>query len=177
MPSPLHCLENSLKGILPGRPLRFACLASPSPGPGPSSGSSSSSSFSSSEEDLRLEPKLWQAFLQGKLVGRQEGRELCPGGGLGPDTSFVCDAERDPLPSSKGPGPPSPRSGGTPAGSSTGEGPGKAEPRDHVSLSAGEPGSPERGMSPGATSPETQFSESYQSLCLTCQKVLYSCHA
>uniref|UniRef100_A0A671EET2 KRAB-A domain containing 1 n=1 Tax=Rhinolophus ferrumequinum TaxID=59479 RepID=A0A671EET2_RHIFE len=117
MPSPLHCLENSLKGILPGRPLRFACLASPSPGPSPGSGSSSSSSFSSSEEDLRLEPKLWQALLQ----------------------------ERDPLPSSKGPGPPSPRSGGTPAGSSPGGGPGKAEPRDHFSLSAGEPGSPERG--------------------------------
>ncbi|KAF6276050.1 KRAB-A domain containing 1 [Rhinolophus ferrumequinum] len=109
MPSPLHCLENSLKGILPGRPLRFACLASPSPGPSPGSGSSSSSSFSSSEEDLRLEPKLWQALLQ----------------------------ERDPLPSSKGPGPPSPRSGGTPAGSSPGGGPGKAEPRDHFSLSAG----------------------------------------
>ncbi|XP_074171265.1 protein KRBA1 isoform X4 [Rhinolophus sinicus] len=119
MPSPLHCLENSLKGILPGRPLRFACLASPSPGPSPSSGSSSSSSFSSSEEDLRLEPKLWQAFLQ----------------------------ERDPLPSSKGPGPPSPRSGGTPAGSSTGEGPGKAEPRDHFSLSAGKAEEKMEGMS------------------------------
>ncbi|KAM5205706.1 protein KRBA1 isoform 3-T4 [Hipposideros larvatus] len=111
MPSPLHCLENSLKGILPGRPLRFACLASPGPGPGPgsSSSSSSSSSFSSSEEDLKLEPKLWQALLQ----------------------------ERDPLPSSKGPGPPSPPSGGTPAGSSPGEGLGRAEPGDHFSLSAG----------------------------------------
>ncbi|XP_019510898.1 PREDICTED: protein KRBA1 [Hipposideros armiger] len=78
-------------------------------GPGPGSSSSSSSSFSSSEEDLKLEPKLWQALLQ----------------------------ERDPLPSSKGPGPPSPPSGGTPAGSSPGEGLGRAEPRDHFSLSAG----------------------------------------
>ncbi|KAM5205711.1 protein KRBA1 isoform 8-T9 [Hipposideros larvatus] len=70
MPSPLHCLENSLKGILPGRPLRFACLASPGPGPGPgsSSSSSSSSSFSSSEEDLKLEPKLWQALLQARVL-------------------------------------------------------------------------------------------------------------
>lgn len=81
MPSPLHCLENSLKGILPGRPLRFACLASPSPGPSPSSGSSSSSSFSSSEEDLRLEPKLWQALLQGKLVGETRRQGAVPQAG------------------------------------------------------------------------------------------------
>uniref|UniRef100_A0A8C7A7I5 KRAB-A domain containing 1 n=2 Tax=Neovison vison TaxID=452646 RepID=A0A8C7A7I5_NEOVI len=54
-PSPLRCLENSLKGILPGRPLRFACLAGPSPSPG----SSSSSSFSSSEGD-----ELWQLLPQ-----------------------------------------------------------------------------------------------------------------
>uniref|UniRef100_A0A2K6ETH7 KRAB-A domain containing 1 n=1 Tax=Propithecus coquereli TaxID=379532 RepID=A0A2K6ETH7_PROCO len=60
-PSPLHCLENSLRGILPTRPLYFACLsgASPSPSPG------SSSSFSSSEgEDLRLEPVPWRPLLQ-----------------------------------------------------------------------------------------------------------------
>ncbi|XP_053527928.1 protein KRBA1 isoform X2 [Artibeus jamaicensis] len=78
-PSPLHCLENSLKGILPGRPLRFACLAGPGPIPipSPSTGSSCSSSFSSSEgEDPRLEPELWPPLLQ----------------------------ERDPLPSSKSPG-------------------------------------------------------------------------
>ncbi|XP_036891450.1 protein KRBA1 isoform X2 [Sturnira hondurensis] len=77
-PSPLHCLENSLKGILPGRPLRFACLAGPGPIPipSPSTGSSCSSSFSSSEgEDPRLEPELWQPLLP----------------------------ERDPLPSSKSP--------------------------------------------------------------------------
>ncbi|XP_061271040.1 protein KRBA1 isoform X8 [Bos javanicus] len=60
-PSPLHCLENSLKGILPGGPLRFACLA----GLGPSPRSSSSSSISSSEgEDPRPEPELWQHPLQ-----------------------------------------------------------------------------------------------------------------
>nr|XP_031530398.1 protein KRBA1 [Vicugna pacos] len=59
-PSPLHCLENSLKGILPGGPLRFACLASPSA----STSASPGSSFSSSEgEDLRLEPELWQPLL------------------------------------------------------------------------------------------------------------------
>ncbi|XP_027622467.1 protein KRBA1 [Tupaia chinensis] len=61
-PSPLHCLENSLRGILPVRPLHFACLASPgpSPSPSPSPGPCSSSSLSSSEgEDLgprRTEP-------------------------------------------------------------------------------------------------------------------------
>ncbi|KAI4585197.1 hypothetical protein MJG53_006731 [Ovis ammon polii x Ovis aries] len=60
-PSPLHCLENSLKGILPEGPLRFGCLASL----GPSPRSSSSSSISSSEgEDLRPEPELWQPLLQ-----------------------------------------------------------------------------------------------------------------
>ncbi|XP_055277449.1 protein KRBA1 isoform X7 [Moschus berezovskii] len=60
-PSPLHCLENSLKGILPGGPLRFACLV----GLGPSPHSSSSSSISSSEgEDPRPEPELWQPLLQ-----------------------------------------------------------------------------------------------------------------
>ncbi|XP_066219088.1 protein KRBA1 isoform X3 [Saccopteryx leptura] len=107
VPSPLHCLENSLKGILPGRPLRFACLASPGPGPGPSPspgpGCSCSSSSSISEEDPRLEPELWQPLLQ----------------------------ERDPLPSSKSPGPPTPSPGGRPPGSSPGEVPRKAEPRDH----------------------------------------------
>ncbi|XP_073666149.1 protein KRBA1 isoform X10 [Tursiops truncatus] len=60
-PSPLHCLENSLKGILPGGPLRFACLADPVPGPSPSPSSSSSSSEG---EDPRLEPELWQPLLQ-----------------------------------------------------------------------------------------------------------------
>ncbi|XP_026957352.1 protein KRBA1 isoform X1 [Sagmatias obliquidens] len=60
-PSPLHCLENSLKGILPGGPLHFACLADPVPGPSPSPSSSSSSSEG---EDPRLEPELWQPLLQ-----------------------------------------------------------------------------------------------------------------
>nr|XP_020765360.1 protein KRBA1 [Odocoileus virginianus texanus] len=73
-PSPLHCLENSLKGILPGGPLRFACLA----GLGPSPCSSSSSSISSSEgEDPRPEPELWQPLLQ-------ERDHLPSGKGLGP---------------------------------------------------------------------------------------------
>ncbi|KAB0342994.1 hypothetical protein FD754_019920 [Muntiacus muntjak] len=73
-PSPLHCLENSLKGILPGGPLRFACLA----GLGPSPCCSSSSSISSSEgEDPRPEPELWQPLLQ--------ERDHPPSGkGLGP---------------------------------------------------------------------------------------------
>ncbi|XP_037691802.1 protein KRBA1 isoform X5 [Choloepus didactylus] len=57
-PSPLHCLENSLKGILPMRPLHFTCLASPSPSP------SSSSSFSSSEgEEQRPESEPWRSRL------------------------------------------------------------------------------------------------------------------
>ncbi|XP_053409382.1 protein KRBA1 isoform X4 [Nycticebus coucang] len=59
--SPLHCLESSLRGILPTRPLHFACLVGPDPSPSPGS----SSSFSSSEgEDLRPEPTLWQPHLQ-----------------------------------------------------------------------------------------------------------------
>uniref|UniRef100_A0A452SD48 KRAB-A domain containing 1 n=1 Tax=Ursus americanus TaxID=9643 RepID=A0A452SD48_URSAM len=114
--SPLHCLENSLKGILPGRPLRFACLAGPSPSPSPGS----SSSFSSSEGD-----ELWQLLPQ----------------------------ERDRLPGCKAPGPLSPRLDGTPTGSSSGEGPGRAEARDHCRPSAGEPGAgvseESRGLAPG----------------------------
>uniref|UniRef100_A0A8C9E0K8 KRAB-A domain containing 1 n=1 Tax=Phocoena sinus TaxID=42100 RepID=A0A8C9E0K8_PHOSS len=73
-PSPLHCLENSLKGILPGGPLRFTCLADPVPGPSPSPSSSSSSSEG---EDPRLEPELWQPLLQ-------EGDRLPSCKGLGP---------------------------------------------------------------------------------------------
>ncbi|XP_036719688.1 protein KRBA1 isoform X11 [Balaenoptera musculus] len=108
-PSPLHCLENSLKGILPGGPLRFACLADPVPGPSPSPSPSSSSSISSSEgEDPRLEPELWQPLLQ----------------------------ERDRLPSCKGLGPPSPRPGGPHPGSSPGEGRRRGETGDHRGLSA-----------------------------------------
>ncbi|XP_029777638.1 protein KRBA1 isoform X4 [Suricata suricatta] len=98
-PSPLHCLENSLKGILPGRPLRFACLAGPGSSPGPGSGSS----ISSSEGE-----ELWQLLPQ----------------------------ERDHLPSCRGPGPLSPRPGGTPASSSPGEGPRRAEPRAPCGLHA-----------------------------------------
>ncbi|KAM7121486.1 protein KRBA1 isoform 4-T4 [Molossus nigricans] len=109
-PSPLHCLESSLKGILPGRPLRFTCLAGPGPGPSPGPSSSSSSSFSSSEgEDPRLEPEPWQSLLQ----------------------------DRDPLPSSKSPGPLTSSSSGPPTGGSTGTGPRRAEPRDHLVLSSG----------------------------------------
>ncbi|KAM9651444.1 protein KRBA1 [Trichechus inunguis] len=63
-PSPLHCLENSLEGMLPGQPLCFTCLASPSP----------SLSLSSSEgEDQRLEPEPGPPPLQGELMmGRGE---------------------------------------------------------------------------------------------------------
>lgn len=82
MPSPLHCLENSVKGILPWKPLQFACLAIPSPGPSPGPGSSSSSSFNSSfsnsEGDPRLEAELSQALLQGKLVGETRRQRAVP---------------------------------------------------------------------------------------------------
>ncbi|KAM5255355.1 protein KRBA1-like [Ctenodactylus gundi] len=67
-PSPLHCLESSLREILPVRPLHFACLASPGPSLGPSPGSSSSLS-SSDGEDPRLEPELWQLAPQGEPAG------------------------------------------------------------------------------------------------------------
>ncbi|XP_068939158.1 protein KRBA1 [Petaurus breviceps papuanus] len=72
-PSPLRCLENSLRGILAMRPLRFTCLASPSlsSSSSPSSSHSSSSSSSSSSsgggsegEDQRLDPELWRARLK-----------------------------------------------------------------------------------------------------------------
>lgn len=109
-PSPLRCLENSLKGILPGRPLRFACLAGPSPSPG----SSSSSSFSSSEGD-----ELWQLLPQGE-----------------PSPPLCCQRGTAQLqgswPLSLGPG-------GAPTGSGPGEGPGKAEFGDPCWLRASEP--------------------------------------
>ncbi|XP_048642691.1 protein KRBA1 isoform X6 [Marmota marmota marmota] len=60
-PSPLHCLETSLRGILPVRPLRFACLVGPGPSPSPGA----SSSLSSSDEDARMEPEPWRPPLQG----------------------------------------------------------------------------------------------------------------
>ncbi|KAF7482813.1 Hypothetical predicted protein [Marmota monax] len=63
-PSPLHCLETSLRGILPVRPLRFACLVGPGPGPGPSPSPGASSSLSSSDEDARMEPEPWRPPLQ-----------------------------------------------------------------------------------------------------------------
>ncbi|CAI9160843.1 unnamed protein product [Rangifer tarandus platyrhynchus] len=91
-PSPLHCLENSLKGILPGGPLRFACLA----GLGPSPCSSSSSSISSSEgEDSRPEPELWQPLLQerdhppsGKGLGPPSPHHGGPRAGCSPGESL-----------------------------------------------------------------------------------------
>ncbi|KAH0520269.1 Protein KRBA1 [Microtus ochrogaster] len=61
MPSPLHCLESSLRGILPVRPLRFTCVTGPAPSPSPCSSSSISSSDG---EDLRPEPAFWQPPLQ-----------------------------------------------------------------------------------------------------------------
>ncbi|XP_030164568.1 protein KRBA1 isoform X1 [Lynx canadensis] len=100
-PSPLHCLESSLKGILPGRPLHFACLAGPGSGPGSSPGlSPSPGSGSSSSLSSSEGEELWQLLPQ----------------------------ERDRLPSCRGPGPLSPRPGGTPTGGSLGEGPRRAEP-------------------------------------------------
>ncbi|XP_036614983.1 protein KRBA1 isoform X1 [Trichosurus vulpecula] len=66
-PSPLRCLENSLRGILAMRPLRFTCLASPSlsSSSSPSSSRSSSSSSGGSEgEDQRLEPEPWKSRLK-----------------------------------------------------------------------------------------------------------------
>ncbi|XP_012412760.2 LOW QUALITY PROTEIN: protein KRBA1 [Trichechus manatus latirostris] len=69
-PSPLHCLENSLEGMLPGQPLCFTCLASPSP----------SLSLSSSEgEDQRLEPEPGPPPLQGHVTvsTRQNGSGRC----------------------------------------------------------------------------------------------------
>ncbi|XP_021572193.1 protein KRBA1 isoform X2 [Carlito syrichta] len=108
-PSPLHCLENSLRGILPVRPLRFTCLAGPSPNPSPSS----SSSFSSSEgEDLRLEPEMWRPLLQ--------ERNRLPS----------C---KHPVPLSPCPDGPSTGS----SGSSPGEDPSKTEPSNCSSLCAG----------------------------------------
>nr|KAF6319652.1 KRAB-A domain containing 1 [Myotis myotis] len=121
-PSPLHCLENSLKGILPGRPLRFTCLAlpgpspSPSPGPGTVTGSSSSSSLSSSEgEDPRLEPELWQPLLQGAAgsicPAPQPEKRPRPGPCQPPGSPArllswklrVSEESRDPVPGHRGP--------------------------------------------------------------------------
>ncbi|XP_057632240.1 protein KRBA1 isoform X1 [Chionomys nivalis] len=109
MPSPLHCLESSLRGILPVRPLRFTCVTGPAPSPSPCSSSSISSSDG---EDLRPEPAFWQPPLQ----------------------------KRDPLPSSKGPGPLCPVSGASPRvnnSSCLAEDPERTEPRDCSSLGTG----------------------------------------
>nr|XP_016813865.2 protein KRBA1 isoform X9 [Pan troglodytes] len=80
-PSPLHCLESALRGILPVRPLRFACVAGPSPSPSPGS----SSSFSGSEgEDPRPEPELWKPLPQERdrlpSCKPPVPLSLCPGG-------------------------------------------------------------------------------------------------
>ncbi|XP_035304956.1 protein KRBA1 [Cricetulus griseus] len=83
MPSPLHCLESSLRGILPVRPLRFTCVTGPGPSPSPCS----SSSFSSSDgEDLRPEPAFWQPPLQRKdhLPSGKGPVPLCPVSGASP---------------------------------------------------------------------------------------------
>ncbi|KAM4873924.1 protein KRBA1 [Thomomys bottae] len=111
VPSPLHCLESSLKGILPVKPLRFTCLAGPGLGPSPSPCSSLSLS-SSDGEDLRLEPELWPSPLQ----------------------------DRDHLPSCKRPLSLSPAPGGSPrggGGSLAREHPERPRPKDCSSLSAG----------------------------------------
>nr|XP_008248323.1 protein KRBA1 isoform X12 [Oryctolagus cuniculus] len=108
-PSPLHCLETSLREILPVRPLRFACLAGPGPSPSPSSSSSLSSSDG---EDLRLEPEVWQQPLQ--------ERDRLPS----------C---RHPVPLSPSPG----RAPAGSSGSSPGEAPGRTEPQSCSNVSAG----------------------------------------
>ncbi|XP_049636364.1 protein KRBA1 [Suncus etruscus] len=126
-PSPLRCLENSLKGILPGRPLRFACLAGPSPSPSPGSGSSSS--FSSSEEEPRPELVPWQPRLQGELLlGDLSGRRAPPGPASSAQLQGTPD--RAGLPSGQGPGLPSPARH-SPMGD-----PGATEPTEHSRLSA-----------------------------------------
>nr|XP_020145264.1 protein KRBA1 [Microcebus murinus] len=114
-PSPLHCLENSLRGILPTRPLHFACLAGPSPSPSPGS----SSSFSSSEgEDLRPEPAPWRPLLQ--------ERDRLP--------SCKCPVPLSPCPGG------SPTSSSS--SSSPGENPRRTEPGGCSGLSAGTAGDP-----------------------------------
>lgn len=83
MPSPLHRLENSLRGILPVKPLRFTCVTGPGPSPSPCS----SSSFSSSDgEDLRPEPAFWHSPLQQKeqLPSSKDPVHLCPVSGASP---------------------------------------------------------------------------------------------
>ncbi|XP_063143022.1 protein KRBA1 isoform X6 [Rattus norvegicus] len=93
MPSPLHRLENSLKGILPMRPLRFTCVTGPGPSPSPCS----SSSFSSSDgEDLRPEPAFWQPPLQQKdhLPSCKDPVHLDPVSGASPRVNDnTCSAE------------------------------------------------------------------------------------
>ncbi|XP_077853792.1 protein KRBA1 isoform X28 [Macaca mulatta] len=111
-PSPLHCLESALRGILPVRPLRFTCVAGPSPSPG------SSSSFSGSEgEDPRPEPELWRPLLQ--------ERDRLPS----------C---KPPVPLSPCPGGTPAGS----SGSSPGEDPRRTEPRYCSGLGAGTAGDP-----------------------------------
>ncbi|XP_011913014.1 PREDICTED: protein KRBA1 isoform X5 [Cercocebus atys] len=113
-PSPLHCLESALRGILPVRPLRFACVAGPSPSPSPGS----SSSFSGSEgEDPRPEPELWRPLLQ--------ERDRLPS----------C---KPPVPLSPCPGGTPAGS----SGSSPGEDPRRTEPRYCSGLGAGTAGDP-----------------------------------
>ncbi|KAM6168945.1 protein KRBA1 [Erethizon dorsatum] len=94
-PSPLHCLESSLRGILPARPLRFTCLADRSPGLGPSS---SSSLYSSDGEDPRPEPELWQPPLQerGHLLSCKRPVPLSPGPSGSPIGSSSSSPANDP---------------------------------------------------------------------------------
>ncbi|XP_051008393.1 protein KRBA1 isoform X3 [Acomys russatus] len=95
MPSPLHRLENSLKGILPMRPLRFTCVTGPGPSPSPCS----SSSFSSSDgEDQRPEPALWQPPLQKKdhLPSCEGPAPQCPVSGASPRVKYNDCLAEDP---------------------------------------------------------------------------------
>ncbi|XP_012589304.1 PREDICTED: protein KRBA1 [Condylura cristata] len=99
-PSPLRCLESSLRVILPGRPLRFACLAGPSPSPG------SSSSLSSSDGDeLRPESEPWPLPPPGTAgdpfptpgLGKGPDPEPCQPPSLAPrPLSWKPEASKDP---------------------------------------------------------------------------------
>lgn len=158
MPSPLHCLESSLRGILPVRPLRFTCVTGPGPGPSPSP--CSSSSFSSSDEELRPEPAFWQPPLQSESAGMGVGggSELVfevPGSTL---MLAYYDPEKDHLPSGKGPVPLCPVSGASPRishDSRLAEEPERTEPGDGGST--GEPGVPLDGSAVGPKA-QTSFS-------------------
>ncbi|XP_060052755.1 protein KRBA1 [Erinaceus europaeus] len=108
-PSPLRCLESSLRGFLPGGPLRFACLDGPGP-PSLSPSPGSSCSSNSSEEDPRPEPH-----------PRGPGRAVPQGSQPTPTPAPRLLSGASPLLVCQGPGRQSPGPGDTPAGGERGE--------------------------------------------------------